>query len=281
MTEPPERHRPRKRWGQHFLRDANLADKIVGAITVESPRLIVEIGPGEGILTGRLLPICQQYVGIEIDPALAARLQQRFGNHPHFQLLLRDVLEVPLPTLVHQAGLSHAALVGNLPYNITSPILFKLFDEEPPFQQAVFMVQKEVAQRIVASPGTKTYGLLSVYCQLFARVEYLFTVPPAVFWPPPQVQSAVVRFHFPSPLKARVSNRPLLDQLLHRAFQQRRKMLRNSLSALFPSALLSKLNIDLRLRPEQLSAEQWLDLMEQIQQRKTQDQGNGAYSVSD
>ncbi|RMG63640.1 MAG: ribosomal RNA small subunit methyltransferase A [Calditrichaeota bacterium] len=279
--ETPERHRPKKFWGQHFLRDANLARKIVRSVTVPSPRLVVEIGPGEGILTERLLATCEHYVGVEIDRDLADRLEQRFGHLSHFRLLVQDVLEVSFTELVRQAGLPNAALVGNLPYNITSPILFKLFEANPPFQQAVFMVQKEVAQRMVAPPGNKTYGLLSVYCRLFARVELLFTVPPAVFFPPPQVQSAVVRLNFPSPLAARIQNRTLLDRVLHQAFQHRRKMLRNSLSPLLPSRLLSKLNIDLRLRPEQLSVEQWLDLTEQIQQLKNLDQGNGANSLSD
>ena len=258
----------RKRLGQHFLVDVHVAQKITAAVQLPSPRLILEIGPGKGMLTRYLIPIAHHYIGIEVDPQLAAYLQQKFASLPQTHIINQDFLQTDLPHLFQSFPDYHIAVVGNLPYSITSPILFKLFEAYARLELAVVMVQKEVAERIVAEPGRKSYGILSIFCQLFAAVEYLFTVPASRFFPLPQVDSAVVRFRFRPDALDGLKDYHLFQLLVKTAFQQRRKMLKNSLAVLFPQQILPKLNVNLQWRPEQVSLQQWISLANQLAKLK-------------
>src|SRR5438552_8298375 len=175
--------RPKKKWGQNFLRNKAAAEKIVAAVEASPDELVLEIGPGEGVLTSLLL---DRYPGrvtaIEIDPELAASLRSRFGDA--LTVIEGDALEVPLPTRPFRA-------VGNLPYNAGTPILRRVI-ADPNFRRAVFMLQKEVADRLVAKPSTPAYGYLTLYSQVFASAKILMTLEPGSFYPAPKVRSAVV-----------------------------------------------------------------------------------------
>ncbi len=179
---------PKKRLGQHFLHDARVLDAIVAALGDIHDRTVVEIGPGRGALTDRLVERAGRVVAIEIDRVLAAHLRDRYAQHAHVRIIEADVLSVPLAEV---AGDSFV-LAGNVPYYITTPILFHAL-QRPRAAVAVYLVQKEVADRMAAPPGDKTYGALSVNVQAIARVDIVRRVPPGAFNPPPAVDSAIVR----------------------------------------------------------------------------------------
>ncbi|MEO6260494.1 MAG: 16S rRNA (adenine(1518)-N(6)/adenine(1519)-N(6))-dimethyltransferase RsmA [Thermoanaerobaculia bacterium] len=207
--------RPKKKWGQNFLRNRGAVARIVAAVEPEAGDLILEIGPGEGILTEGLAAFPNEVLAIEIDPELTAALTQRFGDRVEFRC--QDALETVLPTRPFRA-------VGNLPYNAGTPILRRVI-ADPHCRRAVFMLQKEVADRLVAKPGHEAYGYLTLYTQLFARARILLTLEPQSFYPPPKVRSAVVVLD-PDP-------RPYLSDdllgLISMAFRMRRKTLVNNL----------------------------------------------------
>lgn len=255
---------PKKRWGQNFLKDKNIARKIVHAVEINAEDLIIEIGPGRGVLTDLLLESGAPYIGIEIDPQLAQELRERFSPHPNFALSEQDFLEADLSRVIQRCPGKNALVIGNIPYNITSPILFKLFEHADELRAAVLMVQKEVGERLKASPATKEYGLLAINGQLFAEIQYLFTVPAKLFFPRPKVDSAVIRLIFKKGVQEQFRDFQLFKKILRHCFQHRRKMLRKSLSVLFPSLLLDKLTINLTRRPESLSIPEWMELTESI-----------------
>ena len=242
----------KKYLGQHFLRDKNIAQKIVGALSKEV-QTIVEVGPGTGILTELLV---QQedldlYL-VEIDTALVSLLKQ---NYPSLRnrIIATDFLKLALTQLHHGS----IAVVGNFPYNITSQILFKVLEYRQQVHEVVGMIQKEVAERLVAKPGSKVYGILSVLLQAFYDLEYLFTVGPQVFAPPPKVHSAVIRLRRKRMLRLD-GDENLFFRVVKAGFQQRRKTLRNALKPLLPatkqpSPLLAK-------RAEQLTVADFVSL---------------------
>jgi 16S rRNA (adenine1518-N6/adenine1519-N6)-dimethyltransferase len=257
---------PRKRWSQNFLQDPNIARKIAGIIRLASPVLLIEIGAGSGLLTRHLLEKCDQLLAVEIDSRLAADLPARLEHPANLTVIQQDFLEWDIPAALKKFNGYQIGIIGNLPYHITSPIIFQILDHAPPFHTAVFMVQKEVARRLAAERGNKEYGILSVFCQFYAEVKYLFTVPAHLFFPKPKVDSAVIQLLFrPAPEK-QLLNPALFRELVRRTFGQRRKMLRNSLSTLCPGAILARLNVDLSRRPESLSVEEFMDLSNQLQQ---------------
>ncbi|MEM9417404.1 MAG: 16S rRNA (adenine(1518)-N(6)/adenine(1519)-N(6))-dimethyltransferase RsmA [Bacteroidota bacterium] len=217
----------KKHLGQHFLQDKNIAQKIVNAIS-QPPQTLLEIGPGTGILTGLLV---RQYPGlyvVEVDPSLAAHLQQAYPSLQE-RIIVADFLQLPLAQLTP----GPLTLIGNLPYNISSPIFFKVLAHRQQIQEVVAMIQHEVAARLVAPPGSKTYGLLSVLLQAFYKLEYLFPVGPQVFSPPPQVKSAVIRLQRNKTAQLDCDE-ALFFRVVKAGFQQRRKTLRNALKALLP-----------------------------------------------
>ncbi|MEO8035398.1 MAG: 16S rRNA (adenine(1518)-N(6)/adenine(1519)-N(6))-dimethyltransferase RsmA [Acidobacteriota bacterium] len=205
--------KPKKKWGQNFLRNAGAVDRIVAAVEPQPDELILEIGPGEGVLTEKLVAMGNELSAIEIDPELAETLRAKFGDI----IVEADALETPLPTRPFRA-------VGNLPYNVGTPILRRIV-ADPNFRRGVFMLQKEVADRLVAKAGDEAYGYLTLYVQLFAAARTLMTLEPGSFHPPPKVRSAVVVLD-PAP-KAFASDD--LIALISRSFGMRRKQLVNNL----------------------------------------------------
>jgi 16S rRNA (adenine1518-N6/adenine1519-N6)-dimethyltransferase len=235
-------HRPRKRFGQHFLHDPGVLAKIVAAIAPGAADSMVEIGPGEGALTRLLLAKLNHLSAIEIDRDLAARLAEEFPAE-RLTLHCADALEFDFAAL--PAG---TRVVGNLPYNISTPLLFRLAERACRLRDAHFMLQREVAGRMAAKPSTPEYGRLSVMLQARFAIQQLFRVPAGAFRPPPKVESALVRM---VPLAGPPAGDPArFADVVRRAFSARRKTLRNAL----PGVDFAALGIDAQLRPENLSA---------------------------
>ena len=261
-------HSARKRFGQHWLRDERILDRILEAAELAPGDRVLEVGPGRGALTDRLLGSPAALVhAVELDRDLVAGLKERFSFRQQFSLCEGDVLEVPL-TLPD--GLPASKVVANIPYNITGPLLDRLIGRldrpvDPPYQRLVLLLQKEVAERIRARPGHTSFSALSVRLQLLARCESVCPVPPRCFQPPPKVQSEVIRL---DPLPAEQRPDPELcrsvERLLKQAFLARRKMLRNTLSAVRPPQELKQLaldaGIDLQQRPQDVDPQNWLAL---------------------
>ena len=246
------RHVARKRFGQHFLHDASVIGQIVDAIDPQPGDALVEIGPGLGALTHPLLQRCKQLCVIELDRDLAQRLRQRSG----LQVIEADVLGVDFAALHGQFG-RPLRLVGNLPYNISSPILFHLLDFAPHVHDQHFMLQAEVVQRMTAEPATKAYGRLSVMLQWRYRLEHLLDVGRQAFDPPPRVDSAVVRMQPRgglAPLDA-----ALLSDIVKVAFSQRRKLLRHTLGRWLEERGFGG-TFDLQRRAEEVPVPQYVEL---------------------
>ena len=225
MTKPSrklENHVARKRFGQHFLADLGVIDDIVSAIGPRPGEALVEIGPGLGALTLPLLERCKQLTVVELDRDLAARLRKNSA----LEVIEADVLKVDFAALAQERGQT-LRIVGNLPYNISTPILFHLLPAAAAVIDQHFMLQKEVVARMAAAPGNKDYGRLSVMLQWRYHVEALFDVPPEAFEPPPRVVSAIVRM-LPWPVPAAI-DAGLFEELVQVAFSQRRKLLRHTL----------------------------------------------------
>ena len=261
-------HRARKRFGQHWLTDATVLDRIVAAAELEEGERGLEVGPGRGALTERLLaaPIATLRA-VELDRDLVPGLRARFGGDHRFTLVEGDALEVPL---IPEQGPAPRTVVANIPYNITGPLLERLVGRldrphDPPYRRLVLLVQQEVGERIRARPGSSAFSSLSVRLQLLARCIPVCTVPPRCFQPPPKVMSEVVRL---DPLPAEQRPEPALartvELLLRRCFAARRKMLRNTLAGLLPTAELMLLaeaaGVQLEQRPQELAPERWLAL---------------------
>lgn len=266
MKKNATRSFPRKRWSQNFLQDPNIARKIADTIELASPSLYIEIGPGTGTLTRFLLEKCDHLLAIEIDPQLATELPHRLRHPSNLTIIQQDFLRWDLLHALKKYMNYQIGIIGNLPYHITSPILFHVLDHSSLFTQGVFMMQKEVAQRLAAPPGNKDYGILSVFCQFYAEVKYLFSVPAHLFFPKPEVDSAVIRFIFRTAPEEQLINPTLFRELVRRTFGQRRKMLRNSLLTFCQSKTIQKLEIDLSRRPESLSVQEFVQLANQLQQ---------------
>ena len=207
---------PKKHWGQNFLRNRGAVTRIVDAIEPQADDVILEIGPGEGVLTEKLVELPNKLVAIEIDPELHARLAERFGDR--IDLRHDDAVDALLPDVPYRA-------VGNLPYNVGTPILRRVV-ADPNFRRAVFMLQKEVANRIVARPGDDDYGFLTLYVRLFASARTLMTLDPGSFYPMPKVRSAVVVL---DPDRKPYASEELID-LISQSFRMRRKKLVNNLT---------------------------------------------------
>jgi 16S rRNA (adenine1518-N6/adenine1519-N6)-dimethyltransferase len=245
-------HIPRKRFGQHFLRDDGIIDAIVRAIDPRPGQAVVEIGPGLAALTQPLVERLGQLTVVELDRDLAKRLR----NHPALHVIESDVLKVNF-TAVAQAAGQKLRVVGNLPYNISTPILFHLLDHIDQVHDQHFMLQKEVIDRMVAAPSTAAYGRLSVMLQWRYAMEDVLFVPPESFDPPPRVDSAVVRM---VPLQAYVQvSQDLLTELVQVAFSQRRKLLRHTLEP-WLAARQFQGDFDMKRRAEEVGVQEYLAL---------------------
>jgi 16S rRNA (adenine1518-N6/adenine1519-N6)-dimethyltransferase len=247
-------HRPRKRFGQHFLVDRTYVGRIVDAVRPQADDLMVEIGPGLGAITEPLSENVRHLHAVEIDRDVVRELTRRF-TPDRVTVHQADALDFDFGAL--GPGLR---VVGNLPYNISSPLLFRVASKSAGLIDCHFMLQKEVVDRMAAPPGSKTYGRLSVMIQYRFHVEKLFDVPAGAFRPAPNVESAFVRLvpHAALPLDAATER--LLSALVAKAFSQRRKTLRNALREFVSEAELGALGVESRLRPENLSVETYIKL---------------------
>lgn len=254
------KHQARKRFGQHFLTDGYIIDSIVRAIDPRAGQALVEIGPGLGALTQPVVERAGKLTVIELDRDLAARLRKR----PELNVVESDVLKVDFPALSDSLGGGKLRVVGNLPYNISTPILFHLLGSAHRVEDQHFMLQKEVVDRMAAGPGSKVYGRLSVMLQWRYDIEALFNVPPASFDPPPQVDSAIVRM-VPLPAPAAIDMKRF-EALVQAAFSQRRKLLRHALGA-WLTAQGYEGNFNLQRRAEEVPVAEFVALAQALPPR--------------
>jgi 16S rRNA (adenine1518-N6/adenine1519-N6)-dimethyltransferase len=258
-------HIPRKRFGQHFLHDPGILRKIVQAIAPQRGDNLVEIGPGEGALTLPLLRELGRMTVIELDRDLVPRLRAAAESVGDLEIVNADVLTVDFSVLASTGPLR---VVGNLPYNISSPILFHCIESIDAIRDMHFMLQKEVVDRMAAAPGSKTYGRLSVMLQLVCHVDPLLRVPPGAFRPPPNVDSAVVRLTPRVPDERAFADATLLARVVKAAFGQRRKTLSNALSGIAGSDAIAEAGIDPRARAEQLAPPAFVALTDVLIRRE-------------
>jgi len=265
-----------KELGQHFLMDPAVARRIAEAAALKPSDTVLEVGPGRGALTGELLPLAGRVIAVEIDRRLTRELRERFPHEPKLMIIEGDILEVDWGEFMPGPG-EKLVVASNLPYQITSPFIFKMLGYRSGIERAILMVQREVGERIAAAPGCKDYGILSVVVQLYSRVDVLFRVGRGAFRPAPRVDSVVIRIDFSSSPGKLPEDEALFLDLVRSAFGQRRKMLRNSL---LPGRLASRLggaldsglleaaasSIGLKLdrRAETLSVEEFVELSDAV-----------------
>jgi 16S rRNA (adenine1518-N6/adenine1519-N6)-dimethyltransferase len=268
----------KKQFGQHWLRNEQVLDRIITAAKISPTDRILEIGPGTGILTRRLIPVASAVVAVEIDRDLCALLVKQLGNVDNFLLLENDFLSLEVDSLLNDFPKFQNAnkVVANIPYNITGPILEKLLGNivrpnQNPFDSIVLLVQKEVGERLYAKPSTKAFGALSIRVQYLAHCELICPVPARDFSPPPKVDSAVIRLT-PRRLSIEPNSPKVLDNLVRLGFGSRRKMLRNNLQGAIDrealTELLISMNINTEARAEDLSIEQWIHLSNLVGDQK-------------
>lgn len=244
--------RPKKFLGQHFLKNERRAEQIAEALSMEYPK-VLEIGPGTGVLTKYLMNKPVDLKVVEIDRESVAYLKE---HYPQLKIVEGDFLKMDMSSIYSE----DFSIIGNFPYNISSQIFFKVLDHRQQVKEVVCMIQKEVAERIASPPGNKTYGILSVFMQAFYKVEYLYTVKPGDFFPPPKINSAVIRFVRNEVVKLECNER-MFFKVVKQAFQMRRKTLRNALKPLNLSQ--DKLPY-LDKRAEQLSVDDFVKLTARI-----------------
>jgi 16S rRNA (adenine1518-N6/adenine1519-N6)-dimethyltransferase len=254
-------HRARKRFGQNFLADPSVVQRIVDVIAPRPGQVIVEIGPGRAALTVPLADSGAELHLLEIDRDLAAALRRQFDGRPNVRLHLGDALQADFTEL---CGGRPFRLVGNLPYNISTPLLFHALQWSGLITDMHFMLQQEVVDRMAAGPGGKARGRLSVMCQYHCEVTPLFSVPPEAFRPAPKVNSALVRLVPHAHPPVRIGDLARFERLLAQAFSMRRKTLRNSLRALLTAEQITAAGIDPGQRPETLTLQQFAALCDQL-----------------
>ena len=261
---------PRKRFSQNFLANENAAKRMVEALDLKEYETVLEIGPGKGILTKYLIQRSNNVVGVEIDRRLCSFLERKFFANKNFTIINKDFLKVNLNQFA--SAEDRMKVIGNLPYQITSPVLSVLIDNRKLIELAVLMVQREVAQRICAQPDSKDWSPLSIGVQLFSDVKSLFKLKPASFYPTPKVSSTVTKISFLKKPKVEIKDGDLFFKLVKASFAQRRKTILNSLSSNYNidktklGLVLEKAEIDPKRRAESLSIEEFAVLAETISQ---------------
>ena len=258
-------HQPRKRFGQNFLHDPGVIRRIVDSIHPRPSDHLVEIGPGQGALTRPLLEACGRLDVVELDRDLIAPLQQQLADVGELQVHQADALRFDFCALQPENG-PLLRVVGNLPYNISTPLLFHLMSQAACIEDMHFMLQKEVVQRMVAAPGSKDYGRLTVMLAYYCEAEMLFTVGSGAFFPAPKVDSAIVRLRPHRQPPVEVQDPALFAQLVAQAFSQRRKTLRNNLKGWLSAEAIAALDIDPGIRAERLGLAQFARLSNALQQ---------------
>jgi len=247
----------KKKWGQNFLVDNNLLDKIIKTIDITTAENVLEIGPGQGALSEKLVDVAKSLSMVEIDPDLIKILEVH-EKLSGLKIINQDILKVDLDSL----EIDSPVVVGNIPYNITSPIIFWLIDHLDSWDRAYLMVQKEVAQRLTGKIGTKDYSRVTVMTRLFFDIKICFSISPNVFIPRPKVQSAFISIEKRLDFNKNDINIKKFSQVVRMAFNQRRKMLRNSLSTL--NIDLDVCKVDFTRRPEQLTVDEFIDISNNI-----------------
>jgi len=262
------KHKPRKRFGQNFLESEAVIQRLVGSIGPKADDHLVEIGPGLGALTEPLLRALNQLDVVELDRDLADSLAQRLGRPANLNIHQADALKFDFKALANERGQgSTLRIVGNLPYNISTPLLFHLLDQSASVQDMHFMLQKEVVDRLTAEPGSKSYGRLTVMAQYRAECMALFIVPPSAFRPSPKVDSAIIRIVPKQLTESELAILPTLQDVVRKAFSQRRKTLRNTLKGMFSPDQFEQLSIDPGRRAETLSIEEFKSMALALMQR--------------
>jgi 16S rRNA (adenine1518-N6/adenine1519-N6)-dimethyltransferase len=256
-------HRPRKRFGQNFLHDPVIIDRIISTIRPKQSDALLEIGPGQGAITCPLLEAAGKLTVIELDRDLIGPLQARCASIGELTVYSADALSFDFCQLASQQPLR---IIGNLPYNISTPLLFHLLDQHQCIRDMHFMLQKEVVERMAAGPGCGQYGRLSIMLQYRCRVTPLFTIGSGAFKPPPKVESAFVRLEPYARPMVQVSNEDAFETLVRQAFSQRRKTLRNTLRGLLDADLISSLAIDPSARAESLGIAEFAALANRLQE---------------
>jgi 16S rRNA (adenine1518-N6/adenine1519-N6)-dimethyltransferase len=252
--------KPLKRFGQNYLRDKNILTKIIGEIDPKSDDIIIEIGPGMGALTKGLLGKAKKVIGIEIDKRVIENLS---AENPGLELINDDFLKLDF-NMFCSDPLKKLRITGNIPYNITSPIIFKMIENHYSISDAVFMIQHEVAKRITSGKGTKDYGILSVIIKYFADVKYCFKVSPGAFYPKPKVDSAVIHIFFKEKSRNEAYEK-LFIKVVKSAFGNRRKTLKNSLNnSIFGDFNFEGCNIDFSRRAEEFELNDFIRLTDFI-----------------
>ena len=258
--------RARKRFGQNFLHDRYVIEKIINSIAPQPDQVIVEIGPGKGAMTRLLLPACKTLHVIEIDRDLVEDLQTEFKQIDNLKIHNCDALKVDYCQLTNEPSLR---LVGNLPYNISTPLLFHIVESMNCIRDMYFMLQKEVVNRMSAQPGSKIYGRLSVMMQYYCQVESLFDVAAASFTPAPQVESSIVKLTPHSKRPVTVDDVKVFRKIVTQVFSMRRKTLRNALKNILSESEISAIGIDPTIRPEMLTVQNYANLSDAASSKMT------------
>ncbi len=254
----PFNHQPRKRFGQHFLTDPSIINELVMLIDAKPEDHLVEIGPGLGALTEHLIGTSERYEAVELDRDLMTPLNQKFSHFKQWHLHSGDALNFDFSALAQPQKLLR--VVGNLPYNISTPLLFHLFSFKAVIQDMYFMLQKEVVDRLTAQPNDTNYGRLTLMTQYHCTAEFLLHVPAAAFSPPPKVESAIVKLTPHQHHNHTLTLQKNLSLIVGSAFNQRRKTIANGLKSLLHFSVIKSLGINPTLRPQQLSLSDYLKL---------------------
>jgi len=267
MTSSHHRITARKRFGQNFLHDHGVLRQMAQSIRGSSGDVLLEIGPGKGALTSYLLQTVPSMLGVELDRDLVAYLKSQYSSE-QLQLVPADILNVDIASVLADAGYkdtgSLVRVVGNLPYNITTPLLFHLFKQLSIIDDMHFLVQKEVAVRLVADIGSKQYSRLTVMANYFCDIEILFDVPPESFDPIPKVNSSFIRLYPHKKYSLSEDEFSVFSAVLQHVFTMKRKTLRNSLKALLTGQDIESLSVDLSVRPQEVSIDQYIKLSQEI-----------------
>jgi 16S rRNA (adenine1518-N6/adenine1519-N6)-dimethyltransferase len=258
-----DRPRPLKRFGQNYLIDKNTIRKIINEFDPQLNDVVIEIGPGTGALTAHLVELIKNFFAVEVDKRVVDDLRVQF---PTAHIINQDFLKSELNNIVETS--QRVRIIGNIPYNITSPIIFKLFENRSKVKDAMLMVQYEVAKRITAKERSDDYGILGVLVNYFASTELCFKIPPSVFYPKPKVDSAIIRMRFDKNFSTNHDDK-LFIKVVKAAFGNRRKTLKNSLSnSIFGKLDFNKFDFDLSKRAEELSINQFVELTNLIRKHQ-------------
>ena len=249
-------YKPKKFFGQNFLVDDNISRKIIKQLDIKETDTVLEIGPGQGALTKHLAGFCGKYYAVEIDKNISESLKEKYGDK--CEIINEDFLKFDLRKFIEPIK-----IIGNLPYNIASEILFRLFDSRNILECAVLMVQKEFARRLIALPNTKDYGILAVQTQVFSNPKIIFNVPPTVFFPKPKVESSVIKLTF-SDTTYNLADVDIFKKFVRASFGKRRKTLKNSLKDLFEELKLDnsefESHFDFNRRAENISIPEYVGM---------------------